>query len=194
MINPSLEVFKVIPLFPDYEVSNFGRVRTLAREIRYVHAVTKQEHFRQTTCRYLKIQMSAYGYKFHQLYKDKKMHNVMVHRLVAITFLERKDGLDVVNHKDGNKHNNTVENLEWCTDAYNHKHATETGLKPFGERVGSSKLNDRMIYAIKYLNEMGISHGNIAKAFQVSRSNITLICLGRTWKKSKNTKSFNLNK
>ena len=51
-----MEIFKTIPSFPDYEVSNFGRVKTKSRLVRYEHAVTKQEHFRQTSDRFLKVQ------------------------------------------------------------------------------------------------------------------------------------------
>ena len=55
------------------------------------------------------------------------MYNKPIHQLVANAFLDKLPHHEVVNHKDGNKHNNVVDNLEWCTNAYNHKHATETG-------------------------------------------------------------------
>ena len=177
------EVFKVIPSFPDYEVSNFGRVKTISRKLRYVHAVTGREHFRQTTHRFLKVHYNNLtGYKFYQLYKEKKMYNKPVHQLVADAFLERKDNHDTVNHIDGNKHNNIVSNLEWCTNSYNHEHATRTGLKPKGEKVGTSKLNNTCVSAIKRMLNDGISHGVIAKWFGVSRPTISLINIGATWK------------
>lgn len=53
---------------------------------------------------------------------------VLLHRIIASTFLENKEGLPVVNHIDGDKTNNKVENLEWCTVEYNHRHAWESGL------------------------------------------------------------------
>src|SRR5690606_5778138 len=108
------EIFKTIPEFPDYEVSNFGRVKTKSRQLRYIHAVTKKEHFRTSEERFLKVHFNDLtGYKFVQLYKDKKMYNRVIHRLVAETFIDNPLLFPVVNHKDGNKHNNVTDNLEW---------------------------------------------------------------------------------
>lgn len=177
------ELFKTIPLFEDYEVSNFGRVRTKSRKIRYTHSVTNKELFRVSNSRFLKCHYNNLtGYKFYQLYLDKKMYNKTVHRLVATTFLSNDLQLDTVNHKDGNKHNNCVENLEWCTNSYNHEHATKTGLKAKGEKVSTSKLNESSINAIRYFLNKGLTHLEISKAFNVSRPTITLINNNVTWK------------
>lgn len=178
-----MEVFNPIPSYPDYEISNFGRVRTMARKVRYVHAVTREEHFRQTESRLLKVQFNGRtGYKFHQLYKDKKMSNITIHRLVAETFISKVEGLDYVNHKDGNKHNNVAENLEWCTNEYNHEHANTTGLKASGSRVATAKLNERMVHAIKWLLNKGLTHKELGAAFNISRTSITHINRNKTWK------------
>jgi len=177
------EIFKTIPKFKDYLVSNFGRVKTKKRKLRYTHAVTGNEHFRETTERFIKIQYNKYtGYKFNQLYLNKKMHNKPIHQLVASAFIPNPKNYPVVNHIDGNKHNNIVENLEWCTNEYNHKHATETGLKAKGESVGTSKLNEKMVYAIKYFLNKGFAHSELSKAFKVSRPTITLISNNKIWK------------
>lgn len=177
-----MEIFKTIPSFSDYEVSNFGRVKTKSRELRYVHSVTGQEHFRKSEERFLKVHINnRTGYKFCQLYKNKKMYNKPIHQLVADAFIERPAGLDYINHIDGNKHNNTVGNLEWCTNEYNHEHATKTGLKPRGSRIGTSKLNESCVIAIKRMIKDGISHGQIAKWFDVSRPTISLIHEGKQW-------------
>jgi hypothetical protein len=177
-----MEMYKTIPEFPDYLVSIFGRVKTKSRKLRYVHAVTQQEHFRNTEERFLKVHFNnKTGYKFYQLYKSKKMYNRPIHRLVADAFLVREPGKNCVNHIDGNKHNNVVSNLEWCTDEYNHEHATKTGLAARGSRVGGAKLDERSVAAIKYLLGIGISHPHLAKAFAVTRSTITLINTGKTW-------------
>jgi hypothetical protein len=86
------EVFKTIPSFSDYEVSNCGRVRTLSRPIRYLHAVTGKEHFRISEHRFLKVHYNnRTGYNFCQLYKDKKMYNKTIHSLVADVFLIKGD-------------------------------------------------------------------------------------------------------
>lgn len=171
-----MEVFKTIAEFPDYEVSNCGRIKTKERMIRYTHSVTKNEHFRKAKCTYLKIHYNKQGYRFVQLYLNKKMYNKTIHRLVAKTFINIIEGKNVVNHKDGNKHNNTVENLEWCTDEYNHAHATITGLKRTKE-----KLNETCIYAIKNLIKCNLSNSKIASIFGVSRTLISLISNGKVW-------------
>lgn len=171
-----MEEFKTIIGFPDYEISNFGRVKTRERLIRYVHSVTKEEHFRKSVSRFLKVQFNnRTGYKFVQLYLDKKMYNKTLHRLVAENFLPKSNG-EYVNHKDGNKHNNVKENLEWCTDEYNHAHATITGLKKTKE-----KLNETCVYAIKNLLKSKLSHTKIAAIFGVSPSLITQISSGQIW-------------
>ena len=178
-----MENFKTIQSFPDYEVSNMGRIRTKARLIRYVHSVTKNEHFRNSENKLLKIQFNnRTGYKFVQLYLNKKMHNITIHRLVAEAFIENTDNLSTVNHKDGNKHNNTVDNLEWCSNEYNHQHATETGLKPKGSKIGSSKLNENCVHAIKYFLKQGYSHSQLSEIFLISRASVSLISEGKTWK------------
>jgi hypothetical protein len=182
------EIFKIIPSFPDYLVSNFGRVKTISRKLRYIHAVTKTEHFRQSSERFLKVQYNKLtGYKYHQLYLNKKMYNKPIHQLVADAFLDRVVGFDWINHKDGNKHNNCVENLEWCTMEYNHHHATITGLVARGDRVGTSKLNDNTVHAIKWFLNKGFSHQELSEAFKVSRPNISMIANNKTWKHIKLT-------
>lgn len=177
------EIFMTIPSFPDYLVSDVGRVKTKSRPIRYTHSVTGKEHFRNTEERFLKVQINDLtGYKFHQLYKDKKMYNKPIHLLVADAFLEKEEGKDYINHIDGNKHNNVVSNLERCTNEYNHEHATSTGLKAKGERIGTSKLTSNMVHAIKYFIKKGVSHTELSIAFKISRSNVSLISEGKAWK------------
>lgn len=174
--------FKIIPSFPDYEVSNNGIVRTRSRKIRYTHSVTGKEHFRYSETRLLKEHFNKRtGYIFYQLYKNKKMFNRPVHRLVADAFLEKTEGLNTVNHIDGNKLNNSIDNLEWCTLKYNHDHATKYGLKPSGERIATSKLTEICIKAIRAMIADGISHSKIASYFGVNKSTITMISTGSTW-------------
>ena len=86
--------------------------------------------------------------------KDSKPY--YLHRLVAETFLPRIKGKEFVNHIDGNKQNNDLTNLEWCTHKENLEHAWRLGLrKKFvslaGERNGNSKLRDSQIEKIKKL-------------------------------------------
>lgn len=75
--------------------------------------------------RFLKLQKTARGY-FKIMFRDRK--RFLVHRLVALTYIPQKPGHIQINHKDGNKTNNSVSNLEWCTPEYNIEHAIRTGL------------------------------------------------------------------
>ena len=85
------------------------------------------------------------------LHKDKKGKNISVHRLVAEAFIPNPDKLPCVNHKDGNKYNNCVDNLEWCTYSENNYHALESGLKaiPSGSKSKLSKLTHDDVVEIK---------------------------------------------
>lgn len=178
-----MEIFKSMSGYPDYEISNFGRVKTKQRLVRYTHAVTNKEHFRLTKERFLKqYDNNRTGYKFIQPRLYGKPSNETIHRLVALTFLDQTEGLTQVNHKDGNKHNNHVDNLEWCTISYNHQHATRTGLKANGSRIGTSKLNERCVLAIKKLFTMGWKDSEIAKLFDISRPTVNMIRNAKAWK------------
>ena len=68
------------------------------------------------------------GYLRVQIWENNKCHFVSWHRIIAQTFIPNPDNKPFINHKDGNKQNNSVENLEWCTQKENIKHAWETGL------------------------------------------------------------------
>ena len=96
-----------------YDVSNFGRVRTNSQRPGLL-TLTKQA--------------SGYLYAMVEL-STGKPKNCRVNRLVAQHFLPNPDNLPEVNHIDGNKENNHVSNLEWCTRSHNVKHSFDTGLK-----------------------------------------------------------------
>lgn len=178
------EKFKDVVGYPDYMVSNFGRVVSKERKVRFKHAVTGEEHFRTLNEILLKQYNSKFGYKFVQLRIGGVPKNFTIHRLVAIAFIDNPDNYKVVNHKNGNKIDNSIENLEWCTDVYNHEHATKNNLKPSGERVGSSKLNDACVKAIRGLAAKEWSDTDIAELFGVHRSTINLVKNHKTWRKA----------
>ena len=105
------EEWRPIPRYPEYEVSNMGRVMNPNRAT------------------LMKQRINDHGYYQTQLTKDGKCHTERVHRLVGEAFIEGGSPELDVNHMDGNKTNNRVENLEWTTRAENTKHAFDTGLK-----------------------------------------------------------------
>ena len=95
-----------------YEVSNKGRVKTLRQRPGMVK-ITKQKS----------------GYLYAMIEVDGKSKNCRVNRLVAQHFIPNPDNLPEVNHIDGNKENNYVNNLEWCTRSHNVLHSFDTGLR-----------------------------------------------------------------
>lgn len=115
------EIWKPIKDFEGlYEVSNMGNVRSL--------------NYRCTgEIKILKLCKDKDGYMVVNLYKNKKLYRKSVHRLVAATFIPNIDNKPQVNHIDGDKTNNRVSNLEWCTNSENQHHAWATGLKKITE-------------------------------------------------------------
>lgn len=105
-------IWKDIPGFEGlYQVSNDGKVRSL----NYNRTGKKQ---------ILKQSMDRGGYKMVQLWKNNKKETCKVHRLVAQTFIPNPNNWPQVNHKDENKSNNHISNLEWCTQEYNSNYGT----------------------------------------------------------------------
>lgn len=104
-----MEVWKDIKGYEGlYQVSSLGRVKALANPNRATH---RKEHIlSQCDCR---------GYKHVALCKNGKMHSCQVHRIVAMTFLEKPEGKDFVDHINTVKDDNRVENLRWCTEKEN---------------------------------------------------------------------------
>lgn len=101
-----------------YQINKNGQIRTLKNS-------PKRRKFDL-----LKPQINKKnGYVYQMLYKNGKQKLWRLHRLVAQTFIPNPNNYPQVNHKDGNKQNNCVENLEWCTQEQNMQHAFEMGLE-----------------------------------------------------------------
>ena len=149
------------------------------------YAITEQgEVYSAKTKKYLKHSTSNTGYS--TVYVDGK--NRLLHRLLAETFIPNPDNLPCVNHKDGNKLNNELNNLEWCTYGDNERHAYRTGLKHCGDRKGDKAFNrkltsDQVAYIKKVYKKGDSTYGGraLAKIFNVSESCISSIMLGHSW-------------
>lgn len=100
-----------------YEVDQFGRVYSVSRVIHIVD--NSREYDKPITERQLRQSLHSKGYKVVALTLDGVTKTQFVHRLVAEAFIENPDNLPMVNHKDEDKTNNFVDNLEWCTAEYN---------------------------------------------------------------------------
>lgn len=105
-----------------YKISTLGNVKSLA------NSFTKKE-------RILKQKTDRNGYKSISLCKDGKAKHFLIHRLVASEFLNKKNESLQVNHIDGIKTNNNLNNLEWVTRSENQKHAFANGLNRFSENA-----------------------------------------------------------
>ena len=132
---------------------------------------------------YLKPGVNTRGYKQVVLYKDNKHKNITIHRLIALTFINNPDNKLEVNHIDGNKLNNKIENLEWCTSSENHIHAykNDNHKRMQGELHGASKLKEVDVLNIKKLIENGAGCRELGRAYSVCHSLISMIKNGKRW-------------
>lgn len=110
------EIYKTIKDYPNYEVSDMGRVRN-----------------RVTGC-VLRPGRNKDGYQQINLYLNRKRKSQHIHRLVANAFIPNPENKRTVNHIDGDKTNNRVENLEWATYSENNKHAHDSGLNKITDK------------------------------------------------------------
>jgi hypothetical protein len=129
-----------------------------------------------------KTSLDRYGYEKIALCIDGKMKHTTVHRVVAETFIPNPENYKTVNHKDGNKLNNHVDNLEWCSSQQNTKHATENGLMAKGEQIGNSNYTEKQIRQVCEMIVDGYKNNDIAKATGVTRNVVQTVRSGQTWK------------
>ena len=149
IILPNLEIWKDLKDpsldYPYYEVSNYGRVRN------------------KSTKEIIKSRPIRYGYIHITLYFNGKRKNYPIHRIVAMVFIPNPKNKPQVNHKDGDKQNNRVDNLEWVTNSENMRHAYKNGLIDL--RKGRNNYCEEDIVKICELIERGVSEDKIALQF-----------------------------
>lgn len=130
------------------------------------------------------------GYLFIDLCKDKKVKKILMHRLMALTFLPNPENKEQVNHINGIKNDNRLSNLEWNTRSENQLHSIACGLRTtIGEKNSQSKLNS--IQVMKIFND-NRKYIEIQKEFNISIPTISDIKRGYSW--THITKKQNLKK
>lgn len=166
------EIWKDIKGFEGlYQVSNYGRVKSLARRVPHI------KRTRLLSERILKHQLREDGYLQLNLSTKGKVIKPLIHRLVAEAFIPNPNNLPQVNHKDENKTNNNVDNLEWCTQQYNSTYGTVI------ERLQVGNMKNRKPVLQYSLNGEFITEYESIKAVAIavngSGSNIRNCCTGK---------------
>jgi hypothetical protein len=165
-------IWKEVKGFTNYFVSNKGDIMSRWRKDELI----------------LKYRINKKGYCKIGLSKDKRSHQRCIHRLVAIAFIENPFNKEQVNHKDGVKTNNNVNNLEWVTPMENIDHAFMTGISPSGENHSSAKLTEKSVADMRILHAKGgITYTELAKIHNVSRPAISAAIRMKTWTRSLQT-------
>lgn len=173
------EVWKDIPNYEGlYQVSNLGRIKSFRK-------CTKHRWQNEYI---LKPSKSNNGYLQVTLYDNTVRHKFLVHRLVAEAFIQNPQELPHVNHKDENRYNNSVNNLEWCTAEYNNAYGTarvrmiDTKSTPIEQRTLDGKLI-AVYRSTRIASELlGINRGTLKDAINKGRP-----CSGYLWKYSKHS-------
>lgn len=126
------EIWKDIPGFEGlYQVSNYGRVKSIKKWDVSIRAFVDDEHILNPTD-------NGNGYKIVSLRKNTKRYSRYVHRLVAEAFVENEHNKKIVNHKDYNKENNNATNLEWCTQKENVEYSSHRMCHPRNAKLPRS--------------------------------------------------------
>ena len=167
------EIWEKVKGFSNYEVSNMGRVRSLPHRDRLGRikgGYIIKPHFDGKQC-YIHV----------GLWENGKVIHRNVHRLVAEAFIENPNNYPEVNHKDEDKTNNTVENLEWCTHTYNNNYGTKLG-KTKGMNNPMSKFDDDVVEYIKSNHKYcggTMRNKDLAQKFNMSPTHVSSIAHGR---------------
>ena len=135
------------------------------------YSVSTEGEVRKDTTNYILSQSSQQDYKFVGLIINGKQKRMRVHRMVALAFIDNPDNKPYVNHINGNRSDNNVENLEWVTPSENTQHAVDTGLFKSGRAraVVQYNLNGEQMATFESASEAARQTGG-------SQSKITMCC------------------
>lgn len=163
-----------------YQVSNLGRVKSLSRELNIKKGV------RKTKERIIANSNNGNGYFVCSLSKGMKRKSILTHRLVAMAFIDNKENFNEVNHKDGNKNNNSSYNLEWCNRQYNINHSWDNKLTNcIGEGHHNSILNNNIVTEMRNKYSGGnYSYKKLSDEYGVNMFTIRNVIKRYTWNHS----------
>lgn len=164
-----------------YEVSTDGLVRSVPRLRKAKGNHTLGD---KVQGRILKAQLNRKGYEKVRLYRTHEdWKQFFVHRVVAQTFIPNPENLPQVNHKDGDKRNNKVSNLEWITNTENMRHAYSTGVRtnPSGAKHGNAKLTEDQVRLVVKLRSEGHTYRRISEIVGCKLETAQSIVSGHQW-------------
>ena len=166
------EIWKDIPGYEGlYQASSVGNIRSL-------------NYHRQNIIKNMKPYVHKHGYLMVNLRKDNEGKGVLVHRLVALTFIPKSENKNYVDHIDSNKSNNTTTNLRWCTNQENVVWAYESGtmVGRKGIEHHNNKLTEENVREIKNLfNTTKLCNFEISQMYNVGKNAISKIRCGTRW-------------
>lgn len=172
--NTEKEVWKDIEGYEGrYQVSNLGRVKSLKRKVpngENSFRIIKEKILKTSkkSNEYIKVNLSGKSYR--------------VHRLVATAFIENPNNYDEINHINGDKRDNRVKNLEWCTREYNMSFNKKLNVMPKGSEHKNSTITEQVAREIKILLNKGHMQKDIANKFNTTVNIVSQINRGLTWK------------
>lgn len=160
------EEWRIVPSYPQVEASNLGRIRSSKNKIIKSIYVDKQ------------------GYCRIGIWIKDKTIVVRIHQLIAEAFHGFKSNKSIfVNHLDGNKSNNNIENLEICTPKRNSNHAKDIGLISIGENTYNALLKNWQVQWIHIMYLYGATFTEIREKFNLPKKyNISRVLDGKRWK------------
>lgn len=159
-------IWKKIEGLDDYEFSNTGLIKSHPKRANHYKTVITPGS------------VGTNGYWVFMIRRVGFRRQEKVHRLIARAHIPNPENHPIVNHKDTNPLNNHIDNLEWCTDLHNKKHAQENGLMPKGEGQHNAKLTN---VAVVDIFTSSISQPKLAAKYNVDQVTISAIKRSKTW-------------
>lgn len=159
-----------------YQISSWGRIKRTGNY--------RNQYKSWVSNKILTLKTHTNGYKTIILSKNNNKATKYVHRLVAIAFIENPNSYEEINHKDGDKTNNNINNLEWCNKSMNTKHAYDNNLRKITGNVITGRKRVAQISCLtSEVLKIHDSIGDAARYILGSSTSISNICNGKNGRK-----------